>query len=1306
MDEPRPAGAQAETPSGHGEGSRWWFTGGGTGGHVTPNLAIIGELRKRDPQAQVLYAGTRRGFEAGVVDAGIDFVRVPCAPLASPRRPLVFARMVLRILTGVVIASWHILRFRPQVVVASGGYVSVPSVLAARLLRRPVYIHEQNVSPGRANRLLGRLASRVGVTFPNSEGAFRRGTTVVTGYPVRATIRSADRQEARRRLGVPDDHKVAFIVGGSMGARSINRGAAAAVPELVETGALTIFHATGRAKTREYDAHTDTMERLQASGFDPASCDAYHAKEFFEEVGLVYAAADLVVGRAGAGTIMELATIGRPALLVPKHGVPGEHQLGNAMQAKDAGWADVLFEQLVDESSGETVVPGDVLASRMRTMLGDQDKLDDMARRARLMAIPDAVSRHADVVEQLRDGPVTAPVERTHDQVAWLVGADGERHEVLFRTHAIATTRNADLPLEARSGVQVEAFICRNRRDGAQTFTLHPRSGPAAVDGEAVTEPTPLTQSQTLTLGGHTWTFEVEERAIERPASRRGLGVPALLTATGTFFSRVFGFVRDLVLAVAFGASGVADIWFLGLFVSNWLRGVFAEMAIESTFLPTYSHLLRTGRTSRARRLLGSMLVLLVASTSALSLLAILTMPFWLPGLATGLRGTEFMSDAILVTRVMFPYLILVSLAALASALLRAADRYALPASSSILFSVGALVGFALYPWMGPVAFGVGVLLGGAGQLLVQLPALCSRPVRQRLGMADGGPKVDFGDPAVRKVRRLMPVILGEVSVLKAGLLVDLALVGTLGPGAIAAYGLALALFRLPFGVISQSLNLVVLRRASDLQADADSGATRRLVEQGIGWTAFLLLPTSALMLVLAEPTVRLLLEYGSFDAAATARVALALQAFSVGLFGLGLHNLLGRVLHARLEQRVATRTSFIALLVNVSFSISLWAAGAGLFGIAIATSLSYYVGATLRLHAVQRSLSRETESETEEPSPIRMLLVRHVLAVLPVLAVTLAARDAMAGISPADGFLGRVFEWGAPVLFGLGAWLASAVLLRLPALAVVERRFTRPDQRKARPAETAVNPYCLKPATRLLKWVASNPEAAKRFDLVPRFERLLRSRDWTDRNNAVKLAGQLRDPRAVPALVSVVRNRVAAPLVHRLLGGDYREPGFVRRNAVTAIATIGEADRSAQDALVFALDDRYWEVRTAAARAIANLGDAFTSADGRANKAQIKLRKLARGRNFEVAQEATRTLGEIGGDEADLVALESLHYHRNWRVRHALVDAYTRLFERGVFVDKDALTQRLDDILITSEGFRPRFILKESAARLQERLR
>ncbi len=311
------------------------LSGGGTGGHVYPLLAIAEALQ----DGEFLYIGTRRGAEAEMVK-GMKFVALPAAPFpTSPADIGGFFRFFFKLIPG-VLKAWRALgKFRPGVLISSGGYVSVPAVLAAKLRGIPIILHEQNMVPGRANRFLSRFASAVAVSFPETREAFS-GRSYYTGYPLRKRIRRIPKEEARKRLGLPEDAVVIFAFGGSRGAKNLNRAMAELSPELLKRG-WWVLHSSGIGSSG-YKAFEETAKLLQEKG--TWGHPAYLLKRFIEDMENAYSAADVVVCRAGAGAVEELKRVRKPAVLVPKMGLPGEHQFHNAMFFKRIGAGEVVVE--------------------------------------------------------------------------------------------------------------------------------------------------------------------------------------------------------------------------------------------------------------------------------------------------------------------------------------------------------------------------------------------------------------------------------------------------------------------------------------------------------------------------------------------------------------------------------------------------------------------------------------------------------------------------------------------------------------------------------------------------------------------------------------------------------------------------------------------------------------------------------------------------------------------------------------------------------------------------------------------------
>ena len=362
-------------------------TGGGTGGHVSPALAVIQTLQQMalgaDWTPEFRYVGSRHGVEKGLVEAAnIPFVGVQSGKLrrASSLRGLLTLKNLadaFRVPVGIGEAIGEVRRFKPDVVLATGGYVSVPPVIAAGLLRRPVLIHEQTVQVGLANRIAARFATRIALTF---EGASLdlppglRAKTFVTGNPVRTAIFGGDRARAVVRFGfdAADSLPTVYVTGGALGAQSINRAVEAALPGLLAV--CRVIHQCGRQDG-------DRMAGVRA-GLTPGQQRRYHVVPFVgEEIADIFALADLVAGRSGAGTVTEVAALGRPALFIPLVPTGGDEQTRNARRSVEAGAAVLLLSKDLD---------GPRLLSEVSALLSDPARLGAMGAAALTLATPEA----------------------------------------------------------------------------------------------------------------------------------------------------------------------------------------------------------------------------------------------------------------------------------------------------------------------------------------------------------------------------------------------------------------------------------------------------------------------------------------------------------------------------------------------------------------------------------------------------------------------------------------------------------------------------------------------------------------------------------------------------------------------------------------------------------------------------------------------------------------------------------------------------------------------------------------------------
>jgi UDP-N-acetylglucosamine:LPS N-acetylglucosamine transferase len=286
---------------------------------------------------------------------------------------------------GLLVASVRALvllrRLRPSVVVSVGGYASVPCVLAAAVWRTPVVVAEQNAVPGAANRLAGRLGATAAVSFPDTP--LPRAT--LTGNPVRAHIAAIDRSpasraRARAQLGVPADAQLVGVATGSLGARSVNRAVVSLAGLWCDRRQMAIYHVIGE------------RDWLELSAQAPSGCAlVYRTVRFEDRMELLYTAADVMVGRAGASSVAELAVAGVPSVLVPLPRSPGDHQAVNAERFAGAGAAVIVPDAACD---------GATLAAALDPLLSQPGRLESMAAAARAMGRPDAADAVAALVER------------------------------------------------------------------------------------------------------------------------------------------------------------------------------------------------------------------------------------------------------------------------------------------------------------------------------------------------------------------------------------------------------------------------------------------------------------------------------------------------------------------------------------------------------------------------------------------------------------------------------------------------------------------------------------------------------------------------------------------------------------------------------------------------------------------------------------------------------------------------------------------------------------------------------------------
>ncbi|KAL4633148.1 hypothetical protein ACB092_04G101000 [Castanea dentata] len=354
------------------------FAAGGTGGHIYPAVAIADELKITDPNVQILFLGTPDSMEsAGIPSTGYAFAPVPASPLA---RPFISPRNLLlpiRLIKSLTQSHRKLSEFDPHIVVGTGGYVSFPICLAAWLKGIKVVIQEQNSVPGIANWVLSFLAEVIFVAFNSTIDCFpRKNKCVVCGNPVRMALRHYVPKAAARLRFFPKSGKegdlkgkVLLVLGGSLGANAINIAMLNLYYQmLLQNNNLFIIWQTGVESYNEMESLVKTHPHL-------------YLTPFMHSMDLAYAAADLIISRAGAMTCSEILATGKPSILIPSPNVAEGHQFRNASLLADLADCKVITEDELDSTT---------LAIAIEEILGDESKMADMSERALKAAKPNA----------------------------------------------------------------------------------------------------------------------------------------------------------------------------------------------------------------------------------------------------------------------------------------------------------------------------------------------------------------------------------------------------------------------------------------------------------------------------------------------------------------------------------------------------------------------------------------------------------------------------------------------------------------------------------------------------------------------------------------------------------------------------------------------------------------------------------------------------------------------------------------------------------------------------------------------------
>ena len=359
-------------------------SGGGSGGHIYPALAIAAQLRV-EYQAEILFLGSDDGLETEIVPAaGFRLATIKAGKL---RRYISWQTItgIMRVPLGLIQAINIVGKFRPGVVFTSGGYVAVPAGLAARLHRVPLLMHQQDVPPNLSNKLVAPLATRISVAFADSLAYFPARKALLLGNPIRQAmldVRQTPAQEARQRLGFEGHEPLLLVTGGSQGARHLNQVVGEALPDLLAL--CQVLQISGKELYNE----TRELSNRVLTNQDEVLKKRYRLVAYLnEEMPLALQAADLVLCRSGASTLSELAVLGKPSILVPLPPAIGSSpQEANAEMFRRKAAAEVIKDSDLNRQE---------LVERVRFILSSSTQVEAMAQAARSFAKPQATQEIA-----------------------------------------------------------------------------------------------------------------------------------------------------------------------------------------------------------------------------------------------------------------------------------------------------------------------------------------------------------------------------------------------------------------------------------------------------------------------------------------------------------------------------------------------------------------------------------------------------------------------------------------------------------------------------------------------------------------------------------------------------------------------------------------------------------------------------------------------------------------------------------------------------------------------------------------------
>jgi putative peptidoglycan lipid II flippase len=728
------------------------------------------------------------------------------------------------------------------------------------------------------------------------------------------------------------------------------------------------------------------------------------------------------------------------------------------------------------------------------------------------------------------------------------------------------------------------------------------------------------------------------------------------------------------VISALFGASKITDIFNIGLMISNLMRRIVAENALENAFLPIFSRLFLRKSRKRSWEAASSIVNFNLILSLILAGLGIIFTPFILNTFfAEKLSDMGMLQETITMTRIMFPYLLLVTFSAVLATYLKAFNRFCIAEFSASFFSVGIIVMILIFhKSMGIYSLGWGVLLGGFFQLLFLFPFILNLKKNKSIGFTYK-PVLRLMSPINKKYyRQLAPISLDVILAKISDVVPQILALSLMIEGAVSFLFYAIHIFRLPFSFISQAINSVILKEFSQNVALFEKDKAKKLFEDGVKINVFLLLPVSILMLILAEPLVTIIFKRGMFSQEDVMNTALALKFFSVGLIGWGIHAFSTRIFSARIDIKTSMFLNFFMIISHISLCLILVKTELTFAGLALASSISYLIFAMLRIIVLIRKL--RGEAVLISIREIWLNLSKTFVSGVFMLAVMLLSIDVFSKLQFESDFLKNTFILISLSFVGVSVYLLSSLMFKNADVLFF--------QTKLRGNGKSIPVYMQSPFSFYAK-VSQEPE--KYSDKYSyKVNIFLSSRNWEIRNVGIKLIGLFKDTEKAGYLIDLLNSK--------------QKNGFIKRNAINSLKALAVWKPEIKILVMKMIKDSYYEVRIAAINLLKSVAPIAELHDFSGI-----LQKIVKRGMIEEKIAVLKLIGKKGA-KSELEYCDQYLLSNNSILRETILEVLLDFYKREI-ISGGEIKVYLSRVLITSNNLVPRFKIKTIIARIYKEI-